>query len=192
MKPFDNFDFVCRVLFSHVFLLLLVEQGPPFSVTFCIAVMLSSKLRNSGCRCAWVPSEFSSSSSLILDLTGFDLTNERIDDCWTLFRELFSEFSSILHWLLFKALIFVQKKFEYEVALCSFLLKWSNGCRCHGFKTNIFETVLFLRFLLWICVRSAVKWLIHKIISLFLSVLRILWVLWPLYRKNHIKLIGVF
>ena len=81
IKPFDNFDFVCRVLFSHVFLLLVVEQGPPFSMTFCIAVMLSSKLRNSGCRCAWVPSEFSSSSSLILDLTGFDLTNERIHDC---------------------------------------------------------------------------------------------------------------
>ena len=35
IKPFDNFDFVCRVLFSHVFLLLVVEQGPPFSVTFC-------------------------------------------------------------------------------------------------------------------------------------------------------------
>ena len=38
IKPFDNFDFVCRVLFSHVFLLLVVEQGPPFSVAFYIAV----------------------------------------------------------------------------------------------------------------------------------------------------------
>ena len=27
IKPFDKFDFVCRVLFSHVFLLLVVEQG---------------------------------------------------------------------------------------------------------------------------------------------------------------------
>ena len=78
-KPFDNFDFVCRVLFSHVLLLLAVEQGSPFSMTFCIAVMLSSELRNAGCCCAWVPSELSSSSSLILDLTCFDLTNKRID-----------------------------------------------------------------------------------------------------------------
>ena len=30
IKPFDNFDFVCRVLFSHVFLLLVVEQGQNF------------------------------------------------------------------------------------------------------------------------------------------------------------------
>ena len=29
IKPFDNFDFVYRVLFSHVFLLQVVEQGPP-------------------------------------------------------------------------------------------------------------------------------------------------------------------
>ena len=29
IKPFGNVDFVCRVLFSHVFSLLVVEQGPP-------------------------------------------------------------------------------------------------------------------------------------------------------------------
>ena len=59
--------------------------------------------------------------------------------------------------------------------------------------SNIFEIMfLFLDFLLSICLRSAVKRLNHKIISLVLSVLRILLVLWPLYRNNHIKLIGVF
>ena len=43
IKPFDNFDFVCRVLFSHLFLLLVVEQGPPFSVTFCNVIIRTSK-----------------------------------------------------------------------------------------------------------------------------------------------------
>ena len=43
IKPFDNFDFVCRVLFSHVFLLLVVEQGPPFSVTFCNVIIQTFK-----------------------------------------------------------------------------------------------------------------------------------------------------
>ena len=43
IKPFDNFDFVCRVLFSHVFLLLAVEQGLPFSVTFCNVIIQTSK-----------------------------------------------------------------------------------------------------------------------------------------------------
>ena len=43
IKPFDNFDFVCRVLFSHVFLLLVVKQGPPFSVTFCNVIIQTSK-----------------------------------------------------------------------------------------------------------------------------------------------------
>ena len=44
IKPFDNFDFVCRVLLSHVFLFLVVEQGPPFSVTFCDVIIQTSKV----------------------------------------------------------------------------------------------------------------------------------------------------
>ena len=68
------------------------------------------------------------------------------------------------------------------------MIKWLEMSWFQTFSRLCF----FLGFLLSICFRSAVKWLSHEIISLVLSVLWILLLLWPSYRNNHIKLIGVF